>query len=101
MPPRTELQTLLESLIGLGKVYFQPPTGLQMVYPCIVYERNNANTQFADNIPYLYKKQYQITVIDKDPDSLIPDKVAKLPGCIFNTHFKADNMNHDVFTLYF
>jgi hypothetical protein len=101
MPPRLDLQTLLKSLIGLGEVYFQPPAGLRMTYPCIVYQRNNANTQFANNNPYIYEKQYQITVIDKDPDSLIPDKISKLPTCVFNRHFTADGFNHDVFTMYF
>jgi hypothetical protein len=101
MRPRTELHTLLKSLIGLGEVYFQPPSGLTMKYPCITYERSAASTEFADNYPYLYMKQYTLTVIDKDPDSPIPDKVAKLPLCTFDRQFKADNMNHDVFRIYF
>jgi hypothetical protein len=98
---RTELQTLLETIIGSGEVYFQPPPSFQMTYPCIVYGRSSANTSFADNKPYVYEKRYQITVYDRDPDSPIPDKVAKLPRCVFDRHYTADNLNHDVFTLFF
>jgi hypothetical protein len=101
MRPRSELHDLLKSLVGSGKVYFQPPSGMSMEYPCITYERNSADTKFADNLPYRYEKQYSITVIDKNPDSLIPDRVAKLPQCTFDRQFKSDNMNHDVFRLYF
>lgn len=99
--PRTDLQTILEALVGSSNVYFQPPETLQMSYPCIVYGRYIAKTQFADDMPYVYTKRYQVTVIDQDPDSLIPDKVASLPMCIHNRSFAVSNLNHDVFNLYF
>lgn len=101
MRPRTELQTILETLLGSDKVYFQPPSTVSLSYPCIIYQRSNAVTKFADNNPYKYDKRYQVTIIDKNPDSLIPDKVAKLQKCIFERHFKVDNLNHDVFVIYF
>lgn len=100
-PRRLSLQSLLETLAGSDNVYFQPPANVQMQYPAIVYERDAANTEFAGNSPYRYTKRYQVTVIDGNPDSDIPDKVARLPMCTFNRHFTADNLNHDVFDLYF
>lgn len=96
---RIQLQTLLESLTP--NVYFQPPSGSQMQYPCIVYQRDQAMTQFADNAPYRYTKRYQVTVIDRSPDSTIPDAVAALPMAEFNRFFVADGLNHDVFNVYF
>lgn len=72
-----------------------------MVYPAIVYERDFLDTQHADNAPYRQKKRYQVTIIDRDPDSPYPDKVAELPLCTFVRHFKADNLNHDIYSLYF
>jgi hypothetical protein len=72
-----------------------------MKYPCIVYNRDEAVTKFADNSPYRYTKRYQVTIIDRDPDSDIPGKVAALPQCLFNRFFVADNLNHDVYNLYF
>lgn len=82
-------------------VYFQPPANLTMKYPCIVYLRDDAQTRFAGNKPYTYDKRYQVTVIDTNPDSPIPDKVAALPLCIFDRFFATENLNHDVFNLYF
>lgn len=84
-----------------GHVYFQPPSNIQMKYPCIVYERDTGDTQFADNYPYIFKIRYQITVIDRNPDSLIPAKVAELPMCMMDRHFVSDNLHHDVFNCYF
>lgn len=99
MGRRLELQTLLETLAP--NVYFQPPDNLQMQYPCIVYQRYIATTEFADNIVYKHNQRYQVTVIDRDPDSLIPDLVANLPACISNRVFVANNLNHDVYNLYY
>ena len=72
-----------------------------MKYPCIVYQRYNALTLFADNLPFRRTKRYQVTVIDADPDSPIPDEVAKMPMCVHNRFFVANNLNHDVFNLYY
>lgn len=98
---RTDLQTLLETVLGSDEVHFQPPTNIIMTYPAIVYKRDDARTQFADNIPFHVKKRYQVTVIDRDPDSVIPDKVAALESATFDRHFTANDLNHDVYTLFF
>lgn len=82
-------------------VYFDPPSGFCMTYPCIVYRRSKIDPKFANNKPYLLTKKYEITVIDKDPDSMIPDKVAMLPRCAHDRNFVSDNLHHDVFTLEF
>ena len=96
---RLSLQDLLETLTE--HVYFQPPTNIVMDYPCIVYQLDAGRSEFADDVPYRYTKRYAVTVIDKDPDSLIPDMVAALPTSSLNRFFIADNLNHTVFNLYF
>lgn len=72
-----------------------------MSYPCIVYHQDNASVDFADNNPYRYTKRYQVTYMDTNPVSDIPDKIALLPMTLFNRFFPADNLNHFVFTLYY
>lgn len=101
MASRLKLQTILEKILGTENVYFQPPPTVKMSYPCVVYQRQSGDTQFADNAPYIIKKRYQVTVIDRDPDSTIPDEVAKLPMCTFDRDYTADNLNHFVYNLYF
>lgn len=98
---REDVQDLLEAILGSEQVHFQPPSSVQMSYPSIVYKLDNMPTKFGDNNPYILEKRYMVTVIDKDPDSTIPDKLAKLPKSSFNRHFTADNLNHYIFTIYF
>lgn len=101
MDQRLRLQALLESILGSKNVYFQPPATVTMAYPAIVYQRSNLDTKFAGNRPYRLTKQYEVTVIDRDPDSPFPDRVAALPMSRFSSHFVVDNLNHDVFSLFF
>lgn len=72
-----------------------------MVYPCIIYEPDSESVQHADNIKYRDAMRYMITVIDRDPDSSISKKVAAMPLSSFNRFFARDDLNHDVYTVYF
>lgn len=101
MTPRQILQDLLKQILGSSNVYFQPPESIKMNYPCIVYRRDFIHTQYGDNSPYKNKKRYQLTIIDRDPDSVIVDRVAHLPMCSYDRSFSTDNLNHDVFNLFF
>ncbi len=82
-------------------MYYQPPASIFIKYPAIVYSRYYIENTFANNCVYLQATAYQVTVIDEDPYSEIVKKVSKLPMCNFDRHFVSDNLNHDVFTLYF
>lgn len=101
MDKRLELQTLLEGLLGSRNVYFQPPSSVHMNYPAIVYSRDDIWNDHADNLPYMQTTGYQVIVIDEDPDSEIVKKVANLPRCSYDRNYVADNLNHDVFTLFY
>lgn len=83
------------------QVYFQPPSNVKLAFPCIKYERSGSRNDFADNKAYRSAKQYQVTVIDRDPDSTLPNKVEALEFCEFDRFYAADNLNHWVFTLFF
>ena len=72
-----------------------------MQFPCIVYNRDGSQPQFADNKPYKNIKRYQVTVIDRNPDSELPDKVEALPRSRFDRWYAADGLNHYVFNLFF
>ena len=99
MAQRIELQAILESFVP--NVYFQPPSNVQIVYPCIVYEREPSSVSFAGNKKYRGTTRYQITVIDRDPESPILPLVNGLPLSAHNRCFSKDNLHHDVFTVFF
>lgn len=99
---RLLLQTLLESLLGeTESVYFQPPEGQNLSYPAIVYKRDSVRTDFADDAPYKLNDRYQVTYIDRSPDSDIPRKIQQLPMSRFASYFVVDGMNHYNHSIYF
>ena len=97
--PRTELHEKLVELLGSRNVYFQLTTNVRMQYPCIVYKWDGRDRRHADNDGYHDRKRYQVTVIDRDPDSKIPDLVEALPYCSMTTTMVVENLNHYIFNL--
>ena len=100
MLSRLDLQSELEALLGTRNVYFQPPASVRMQYPAIVYQRRNFRVFHANSNSYITIPGYEIVLIDKNPDSAYIEKLLQLPYCSFDRHYEADNLNHDVFTLY-
>ena len=98
---RLELHKKLEDLIGSKNVYFQPPEGFKMRYPCIIYNLTYVGKLLADNEMYRDRTRYDVTIIDEDPDSDYQKEIIKWPYCSFNRFYTADNLNHWVFELYF
>lgn len=99
--PRGELHDILVDILGSSNVYFQPPASVKLQYPCILYARDSLWIDHADNTPYRHQRRYLITVVDADPDSEIPDKVAQLPTAQYGRSYSADYLNHDTFRIYF
>lgn len=99
MGRRVDLNTILKTLCP--NVYFQPPSDVQIVHPAIVYERDRADTKFADDIPYNVTAKYAVTLITRNPDDAVWAAIAALPTCAHERYFAAENLNHDVFNLYF
>lgn len=82
-------------------VYFQPGQNVQLYYPAIVYERDRDTAMRANNELYTFEKVYRITVIDRDPDSKIPDAVRKLRKTSYLGHNRTDGLNHDIYAISF
>jgi hypothetical protein len=101
---RSRLDLHAELVEVTPNVYFQPPSNSTMQilqYPCIVYQRDFSQVDFADDIPYKGSKRYQLTVIDRNPDSDIPDVIEAMRYCAFSRFLVADDLNHFIFRLYF
>ena len=118
MGTRLELQDILLSLLEkprdeeadpeeeepvveyYGGVYFQPPESLKIDYPCIVYKRDKIDAKYANDAKYVDSIRYQVTVIDRNPDSLFPSLVNSLPKCTHQRQYASNGLYHDVFELY-
>jgi len=102
MERRLDLNRKLREILGSDYVYFNPPENVKIHYPCIIYNRENSDHVFANNKMYQHYKQYQITVIDRNPDSDISDRLlTNLEYCSFNRFYVYDELNHWVLRLFY
>lgn len=101
MADRLELHSALKEILDSSNVYFQPPATVRMRYPAIVYNLEGGKEFDADNINYLFRRRYAVTVIDRDPDALWPEMMLrKFSYCNFERAYASDNLNHWQFSLY-
>ena len=114
---RSSLQSILEQIFsifheadGYQHVYFQPSANITLHYPCVVYKRDGNKPTWADNGKYCNNWSYQMIIIDKDPISscidtagtrTIIDAISELPKSSYIRHYVVDNLNHDVFKIYY
>lgn len=107
MDKRLELHEILCEIINITEpdgdrhTYFDPPMGLKMKYPVIRYKRTSFDKVYANNIAYMTRTPYEIILVDKKPDSEYVSKILALPYCAHTRHYTADNLHHDVFTIYY
>ena len=99
---RKELQTKLEEFLGSKNVYFKAPESGKMSYPCIKYDLIKMDVYKASNKIYRKDDAYKVTLISKNPDIELKDTILYSFDYIsFNTSYKADNLYHYVYTLYY
>lgn len=99
---RKYLNSLLKALPYVKQVWFQPPENIKLEYPCIIYNWERVKDISADNMHYSSRRGYKVTIIDYNPDSVIPDLFHRnFPTASFDRSYVADGLNHWVYTLFF
>lgn len=81
------------------RVYYQPPTGFTLTYPCIIFELSNKPTKYANDLPYGWDHQYSVTYISNEADEVILNGIGRLPCCRFDRMFVNDNLYHYVYQI--
>ena len=105
---RTALDAILRQVEGVKKVYYQPPASISLEYPCIIYSLSSYDIKYAANKRTLVWAEYTATLIDKDPESPIHDRMMNLGSEIdsncfvhFDRFFTADYLNHWTYRITF
>lgn len=103
MGRRFNLHEELVELAGPSfRVYYQPPTGTHIEYPCIVYSKDSGDALYANNQTYRYTQRYQMTVITRDADCELPEQLlSHFKACRMDRQFARDNLYHNVLILYY
>ena len=111
-PTKTEIELqreyvddVIRSVEGIENVYFQPPASITLKYPCILYEFSGQDIHYADNKRMFNWTDYSLTLVDKNPESILHKKILDLGDAENSCHIKfdrffiADNLNHWSYSL--
>ena len=101
MADHLDLQGLLEELLESRNVYYKPPESIKMQYPAIRYSKKKIQSVYANNSKYLMRDCYELIVISRSPDHPVIKKLLALPYCSYDRPYVADNLYHDVLTIYY
>lgn len=101
MATREDLQYKLEEIFGSKNVYYQSPPSTGMKYPAILYSKSRISVKRANDRNYSTRTAYELIVIDRLPDNPVIQRLMELPYCSYDRVYKADNLYHDVLTLYY
>lgn len=105
MASREELQTKLEELLGSEEVHYLAPgsgsTKFKMGYPAIKYSLSMIDKTYANDIAYSMRDRYELIVIDRLPDHEVIKSLLELPYCSYERQYIADNLYHDVLSIYY
>lgn len=101
MADRLELHSVLQELLGSSNVYYQPPESIKMQYDAIRYSKKTIDSKYANDRKYSMIDCYEVIVISRLPDNPVIKKLLSLPYCSYDRHYIADNLHHDVLTIYY
>jgi len=101
MDHRQKISAKLHALLGSDEVYFQPAEDAKFKYPCITYDFEGFYTLPANNIKYMARPRYTVTHIYRNPDEhLRGEFLSSFLLVQYDRLYKADNLYHDVYTVY-
>ena len=60
------------------------------VYDCLI-----------DDVDYKKSKRYDLTLVTRNPDDPLIDKIESLKYCSLDRSYVSDNLNHYSYTIYF
>lgn len=102
MASRLKLHEELCEILNNRNVYFKPPESKKMSYPCVRYSLSGIDMRCANDRLYKSYNEYEIIIIDYDPDSEIHNEILNhFPMCSFVRSYIADNLNHTILKLYY
>jgi hypothetical protein len=100
MKSRIEIQNLLEGILGNGNVYFQDPPNTGMKYPCIIYNFEGFDNDFADNKPYIVAGRWTVHHMYKSIKNDLKEVfVLEPPFFKWERRIKNDGVYNDYYTL--
>lgn len=92
-------QELADILGSASNVYFMPPQEMLLSYPAIVYYVGGGSDSYADNVRFLPRTTFDVTLIEYDPMSAKVDAIRDLKHSSYMTSFKKDGLHQHKFKI--
>lgn len=100
-----QLLQMLDILTNHANLYYEPPSGTLMMYPCMRITQADLDLKRADNKKYLATMAYTLTYITENDVDILIDPITSalldLEYCEFDRTYVSDNMHHYVFKIYY
>lgn len=94
------LSNLHES-IKEGQVYSNLGPDTKMKYPAIRVNVDARSTEYANGVGYITQTRYILTVISKEETPAVLGPLMRLPTCAPQRVYRADDLYHNTFTIYY
>lgn len=96
-----QLKAHLKKISGINKVYFNPPEGTKLEYPCLKANLRRRDAVYANNKKYIKDESYVIYFITRDSKTApaVMDQLEELPFCTFDTSYVKDGLHHYVYKI--
>lgn len=92
-------QEFVNILGNACNVYFMPPQEMRLSYPAIVYYVGGGSDSYADNVRFLPRTTFDVTLIENDPLSAKVDAIRDLRHSSYMTSFKKDGLHQHKFKI--
>lgn len=92
-------QEFVNILGNASRVYFMPPQEMRLSYPAIVYYVGGGSDSYADNVRFLQRTAFDVTLIENDPMSAKVDAIRDLKHSSYMTSFKKDGLHQHKFKI--
>lgn len=99
---RIDLTKALKAVLGSDYVYFNPDATIKMKYPCLVCSIDRSDGRYADNGRYFAFNRYTVTLITRNMDDPLTDKLPKaFRYMTLDRTYSTSGLHHFVYELYF
>ena len=92
-------QEFIRILGNACNVYFMPPQEMRLSYPAIVYYLGGGSDSYADNVRFLPRTTFDVTLIENEPLSPKVDEIRDLKHSSYMTSFKKDHLHQHQFKI--
>ena len=101
MKRKNDIGKLLHTLPVQDEIHFQPSESVKLKYPCILYEFDGYRDFHGDDGRHIVRESFTVTHIYKDPTQNLRETIRSLFSYVrFDRVFIADNLYHDVYSVY-